>query len=86
MEKKQLKYKAEVDLVQGTLKGVGDTPWDAIENISLTWADIKSKGTIRIKYGKKKSEKYFTLFLLRRMFASKPYRVMQSKYLVQLLK
>ena len=87
--KKQLKYKVELETLNADdkkFKADGDTVLDAINNLGLTWEDIKFKGNIKVSYGKKKTEKLFYLPQLRKVFASRVFRIMQSKYLEKLLK
>jgi hypothetical protein len=85
-KKPAILYKVEVELVAKTYKCTGTSVNEALESLKLGWMDIKSKGVIRVTRDKKKAEKYFNLSLIRRIFASRAYRIIQSKYLQQLLK
>jgi len=84
--KKQPKYNIILEQLDNTLKASGSTVLEAIDNLGLTWQDIKLKGNVKISIGKKKAEKLYYLPQLRKLFASKPFRMMQAKHLNTLLK
>lgn len=63
-------YEAILEMAGQTYKGQGPTIFDAMYAIKLEWHDIKAKGTFTIIHGDKKTEKYFPLKPLRRIFAS----------------
>ena len=66
--------------------GKGETILEAMENMGVTWDKVKAKGVIKITEGKRKLEHLFPLQLLRRIFASKGFRMIWSKRLEVLLK
>jgi hypothetical protein len=84
--KKQLKYKAKLEQLGNTMKAEGNSVLEAIDNLGLIWEDIKLKGNLSITYGKKKAEKLYYLPQLRKLFASRPFRMMQAKHLKSILK
>ena len=84
--KKQLKYKVKLEQLDNTMKADGTSVLGAIDNLGLTWEDIKLKGNLVVTYGKKKSEKLYYLPQLRKLFASRPFRITQASYLDKLLK
>lgn len=84
--KKQLKYKVELEQLGNTKKAEGESILEAIENLGFTWEDIKLKGGLTIRHGKLKAEKLYYLPQLRKLFASRPFRMMQAKHLKTILK
>jgi hypothetical protein len=67
-------------------KAKGETLLEALDNLGMTWDKIKAKGVFIITEGNRKLEHLFPLGLLRKIFASKGFRMIWSKRLELLLK
>uniref|UniRef100_A0A6H1ZHT2 Uncharacterized protein n=1 Tax=viral metagenome TaxID=1070528 RepID=A0A6H1ZHT2_9ZZZZ len=82
-------YKTILTMNGKDYEGKGDTLFDALSNIPLTYLEIKNKGVIKVikKEGKKikTAEKLFVLRLLRMIFANKLRRHAWAKNLDYLL-
>ncbi len=79
------KYKAVLTMNEVEHKGEGETAFDALDNLNLGWADIKTKGVLKLSKGKETSEKLFYLGPLRRVFATHLKKRLEAKYLERLL-
>jgi len=62
-------------------KGTGETIAEALSSLPLSWENIKAKGVITVKDGKKSCERLFVIKQLKRMFANKLTMSMQAKRL-----
>ena len=62
-------------------KGTGETIAEALLSLPLSWENIKAKGVITVKDGKKSCERLFVIKQLKRMFANKLTMQMQAKRL-----
>lgn len=80
------KYNVELVMLDSTIKGQGITLESALNNLGITWQNIKLKGTLKIEYNGKKAEKVYYLPQLKKMFVSKEFKIVQIKYLHKLLK
>jgi len=62
-------------------KSTGDTIEDAFSGISLSWENIKDKGTVKVTDGKKTINHLYYIKPLRRIFANKLCRIQAAKRL-----
>ena len=67
-------------------KGAGETAYDALMDLPLNYTHIKTKGTVTLTVGGKKSERFLYMFPLRRAFANKTRLSGLAKQLESLLK
>ena len=84
--KKSLKYNVTLEMPGRTEKASGESILEALDNMGLSWQDIKLKGVVKVKYGAKRAEKLYYLPQLKKMFLAKEFRIVQAKYLHKLLK
>ena len=67
-------------------KTTGETILDALNALPLSWNQIKAKGLITLKDGKKSCERLFVIKQLKKMFANKLTMGLQAKRLELFLK
>ncbi len=66
-------------------KSQGETAFEAMDNLNLSWEQIKGKGVITLFKDKKSHEHLFYLRPLKRIFANKLTKLMWVKRLELLL-
>lgn len=72
-------FKIKLEMLGKEYAGKGETIQEAIEDIGLTGFDIKAKGLITVKKGRKKAERLLYLPQLRRMMTTKLGRQLLAK-------
>lgn len=75
-----------VDINGEVYKSKGTTVHEALDGIDLDYTKVKTKGTITLECGNKKSTKFYYLPQLRRIVSSKLRKVQVAKDLEFLLK
>ena len=80
------KIKVKLSMAGIEYKGFGETITEALLSLPLSWENIKAKGVITVKDGKKSCERLFVIKQLKRMFANKLTMSMQAKRLALFLK
>lgn len=78
-------YKTTLEMGGKSYNGKGETIYDALSDIPLSWEQIKGKGVIKVSQGKQEAEKLFYLKPLKRIFANKIFRQIWAKNLQVLL-
>ncbi len=79
-------YSIVLEIAGVKYKSNGKTINEALENLGLTWVQIKGKGILKVKWGKKTLEHLFFLKELKRIFSNKITRLIWEKRLKLLLK
>lgn len=78
--------KVTLEVNNETYEGKGKTVLDALEDVKITYPEIKTKGTVKLSHGKKKSERFMPLLQMRRVFANKTRKAGLAHQLESLLK
>lgn len=68
---KKNNYLVLLEANKDTYKAEGETIFEALENIPLTWDKIKTKGVLTIKKDKAEANRLYTLVQIRRILANK---------------
>jgi len=69
---KKKKYKVVLKVLGKRWESKGETLLEALQDLKLTWEQIKGKGTLNIYVnGKKKHEHLFTMVIIRRILSNK---------------
>lgn len=79
-------YKLKLVVLTKVWESEGRTFEEAVENLGISWEQIKGKGILTIKKGNKRHEHLMTMPLLRRMFNNKVARAIWARrfdYLLQ---
>jgi len=80
------KFNIELTILGTTHKSSGVDLKEALDNIKLEWNEIKGKGSMLIKSGKKTYEQLFSMVVLRRIVHDKLARVLWAKNLMVFFK
>ena len=80
------KYKIKLETGGEEFTSTGDTVLEALHALGMDYTQVKTKGTITLEKGKKKSSKMYYMRPLRRIVVNKLSRVQVAKDLEFLLK
>lgn len=84
-QKQKEQYTVILEMAGEKYKYKAETINEALENLGLSWVDIKAKGVIIVSKNKKSYEHLFNLRILKRIFANKMARLLWAKRLTYLL-
>ena len=84
-KEKKLKYKVVLKVLSQRWERQGETILKALQNLNLSWEQIKGKGTLTIYKGTKKHEHLMPMFRIRRMLSNKIVMIHWAKNLDKLL-
>ena len=79
-------YKAKLETLGETYEGKGKTAVEALQDIDVSYLDIKGKGTITLNNGKKESSRFMYAKPLKKAIANKMTRIGLASNLEKLLK
>lgn len=85
MKENQPKYKVSLETSGEIFKSKGETIEEAMSTLGIGWENVKAKGVITVKEGKKAYSHLFYIKQLRRIFANKLTLLMWAKRLKLLL-
>lgn len=78
-------YKITVNCNNSEYSAEGETIFDALNNLPLSFTDVKTKGSLRLKQGRKEVERNMTLAQLRPLVNSKFRKILIAKQLGEML-
>ena len=82
---KDLKYKVVLKVLGERWEAKGETMLEALQNLKLSWEQIKGKGTLTVYKGNKKHEHLMNMSLIRKILSNKIVKIYWVKNLEKLL-